>query len=58
MENFNGKFHDGCLNQHWFLGLTDARHEINQGRAHCNNPVRPHSLLDYLPPVTYDQRYA
>jgi len=25
IESFNGKLRDECLNQHWFLGLADAR---------------------------------
>ena len=55
IESFNGKFRDGCLNQHWFLSLTDARYEIDQWRTHYNH-VRPHSSLGYLPPVAYAQR--
>ncbi|WP_353846204.1 transposase [Halomonas sp.] len=50
VERFNGKFRDGCLNQYWFLGLPDARHEIDQWRAHYNH-VRPHRSLGYIPPV-------
>ncbi|MAY70083.1 MAG: IS3 family transposase [Halomonas sp.] len=57
IESFNGKFRDGCLNQHWFLSLADARHEIDQWRAHYNY-VRPHSSLGYMPPVAYAQRCA
>ncbi|QJQ95199.1 transposase family protein [Halomonas sp. PA5] len=30
IESFNGKFRDSCLNQHWFLSLADAGHEIGQ----------------------------
>lgn len=22
IESFNGKFHDECLNEHWFISLT------------------------------------
>ncbi|QOR37750.1 transposase [Billgrantia diversa] len=33
IESLNGKFRDGCLNQHWFLSLADARHEITQWRT-------------------------
>lgn len=40
IESFNGKFWDGCLNQHWFLSLAQARYEIDQWRAHFNH-VRP-----------------
>lgn len=27
-ESFNGKFHDECLNEHWFETLAQARSEI------------------------------
>lgn len=57
IESFNGKFRDSCLNQHWFLSLADARHEITQWRTHYNH-VRPHSSLGYLPPVVYAQQCA
>ncbi|MCP1366159.1 integrase core domain-containing protein, partial [Halomonas sp. BBD48] len=57
IESFNGKFRDGCLNQHWFLSLADARHEITQWRTHYNH-VRPHSSLGYLPPVAYAEQCA
>ncbi|WP_250148358.1 integrase core domain-containing protein [Halomonas jincaotanensis] len=57
IESFNDKFRDGCLNQHWFLSLTDARHEIDQWRAHYNH-VSPHSSLGYMPPIAYAQRCA
>ena len=32
VESFNGKFRDECLNQHWFVALDDARHEIEKWR--------------------------
>lgn len=57
VESFNGKFRDGCLNQHWFLNLRDARHLINQWRDHYNQ-VRPHSSLGYLPPAVYEKQAA
>ncbi|MBR9881987.1 MAG: transposase [Gammaproteobacteria bacterium] len=50
-------FPDSPNNQHWFLSLSDARHEINQWRTHYNH-VRPHSSLGYLAPVVYAQRCA
>jgi putative transposase len=30
VESFNGKFRDGCLNQHWFTDLPDAKQIIEQ----------------------------
>ncbi|WP_407650073.1 integrase core domain-containing protein [Halomonas rhizosphaerae] len=56
-DSFNGKFRDGCLNDHWFLSLADARYGIDQLRTHYNY-VRPHSSLGYIPPITYAQRCA
>ena len=29
VESFNGRFRDGCLNQHWFRDLADARLTID-----------------------------
>jgi putative transposase len=41
VESFNGRVQDGCLNQRWFLSLTDARRTMaafqqlyNHGRRH------------------------
>ena len=57
VESFNGKFRDGCLNQHWFLNLDDARDIIDQWRKHYNE-VRPHSSLGYVPPGIYEKQAA
>lgn len=57
VESFNGKFRDGCLNQHWFLNIEDARQIIDQWRKHYNQ-VRPHSSLGYLPPRVYEEQAA
>jgi len=57
VEFFNGKFRDGCLNQHWFLSLEDARQIIEQWRTHYNE-VRPHSSLGYQPPAVYEKQAA
>lgn len=57
IESFNGKFRDGCLNQHRFLSLPDARYEIDKWRARYNY-ARPRSPLGYIPPVAYVQRCA
>lgn len=54
IESFNGRFRDGCLNQHWFQNMKDARDIIAAWREHYNE-VRPHSSLDYLSPVEYEQ---
>lgn len=57
VESFNGKFRDGCLNQHWFKDLHEARHIINNWRKHYNE-VRPHSSLNYLPPAVFAEKAA
>lgn len=57
VESLNGKFRNECLNHHWFRTLDEARAEIATWRDHYNQ-VRPHSSLNYLPPVEYAQRAA
>jgi putative transposase len=54
VESFNGRFRDGCLNQHWFQTLADARATIAEWREHYNE-VRPHSALNYQSPVNYER---
>ncbi len=57
VESFNARFRDGCLNQHWFRDLDEARFEIDRWRQHYNE-VRPHSSLGYLPPAVYAKQAA
>ena len=52
IESFNGKFRNECLNQHWFMSMTEARQEIEAWRREYNE-VRPHSSLGYLPPAVF-----
>ena len=47
IENFNGKFRDECLNEHWFLNLKDAQDKIEAWRK-IYNKERPHSSLNDL----------
>jgi len=54
IESFNGKFRDGCLNQHWFRDLADAR-SINEDWRNHYNTTRPHSSLDYTPPAVFEE---
>lgn len=54
VESFNGRFRDGCLNQHWFRSLEDAREIIDVWREHYNQ-VRPHSALNYQSPAQFEQ---
>lgn len=57
VESFNGRFRDGCLNQHWFKDINDARAIINLWRKHYNQE-RPHSSLGYEPPEIYERKVA
>ncbi len=57
VESFNGRFREGCLNQHWFKDLADAQRIISDWRTHYNQ-VRPHSSLGYTPPATFEQQVA
>jgi putative transposase len=52
VESFNGKFRDACLNEHWFVDLSDARRTIEAWRVHYNT-VRPHSSLGFLTPKQF-----
>ena len=44
IESFNGRLRDECLNQHWFLGLADAKRIVADWRADYNHH-RPHTAL-------------
>ena len=57
VESFNGTIRDGCLNQHWFKSLNDARRIISAWIKHYNEE-RPHSSLGYLAPAEYAKRAA
>lgn len=52
VESANGKFRNECLNLHWFRTIEEARYEIDLWRNHYNHE-RPHSSLNYLPPVAF-----
>ena len=51
-ESFNGRLRDECLNANWFTSLNDARRKIETWRQDYNQQ-RPHSSLNYLPPVEF-----
>lgn len=57
VESLNGKFRNECLNRHWFRTMEEARAEIDLWREHYNH-VRPHSALNYVPPVEYAKKAA
>jgi putative transposase len=52
VESFNGTFREECLNEHWFLGLRDAKERIERWRRRYNEE-RPHSSLDGLTPIEF-----
>lgn len=56
-ESFHSRLRDECLNEHWFLGLTDAR-QIVEGWRQDDNRDRPHSALGYQSPTEFAQRVA
>jgi putative transposase len=53
-ESFHGRLRDECLNEHWFLGLGDARRIVETWRQDYNQ-VRPHSALSYQTPEAFRQ---
>ena len=52
IESFNGKLRAECLNQHWFMSLTDATQKIEAWRQDYNE-ARPHESLGYLAPSEF-----
>lgn len=54
IESFNGRLRDECLNQHWFLNLTDARSIILAWKEDYNRE-RPHSSLGYRTPQEFHE---
>jgi putative transposase len=56
IESFNGRFRDECLNEHWFIGVEDARRRIEAWRCEYNTE-RPHSSIDDLTPQEFAERY-
>ena len=52
VESFNGRFRDGCLNEHWFTTLQQAQELIEAWRQHYNCE-RPHSSLGYQTPESF-----
>ena len=56
VESFQGRLRDECLDRHWFVGLSDARHTVEAWRQDYNR-VRPHSALGYRPPAEFRQAF-
>jgi putative transposase len=57
IESFNGRLRDECLNEHWFLGLGDARRTVGAWRQDYNG-ARPHSALAYRTPEEFAAGHA
>jgi putative transposase len=51
-ESFHGRLRDECLNEHWFLGIGDARRIVEAWRQDYNQE-RPHSALGYRTPAEF-----
>lgn len=49
-ESFNGKLRDEVLNREIFYTVKEAQVLIEQWRQEYNT-IRPHSFLNYRPPV-------
>ena len=52
IESFNGKLRSECLNENWFLSLSDAQAKLTAWRRDYNES-RPHSALGNLAPSEY-----
>lgn len=52
VESFNGKLRDGCLNEHWFRSVSEARRIIESWRLSYNHN-RPHSALNDMTPAEF-----
>ena len=57
VESFNGRFRQECLNEHWFLSLTDARSKIDAWRRFYNEE-RPHSALQWQTPAEFARQHG
>ena len=56
IERFNGKFHDACLNEHWFLTLQEAQGVIEAWRQEYNEE-RTHSAIGDVTPMEFIQHH-
>lgn len=56
VESFHSRFRDECLNEHYFLGLQEAKDVIEMWRLEYNG-FRPHSALNYQTPKEFLERY-
>ena len=51
-ESFHARVRDECLNEHWFLGIGDARRIVEAWRQD-DHRERPHSALGYRTPAAF-----
>src|SRR5262249_46029767 len=54
-ESFNSIFRRECLNENWFIDMTDARQTIEAWR-HRYNDQRPHGSLGNQTPTEYSRQ--
>lgn len=40
IEAFNSRFRQACLNEHWFLSVTDAQEKADAWREHYRRTIR------------------
>ncbi len=52
VESFNGTFRNECLNEHWFLQVSEMRTTTEEWRDDYNH-CRPHSSLGNLAPAEF-----
>jgi len=52
VESFQGRLRDECLDRHWCVGLSDARHTVEAWRQDYN-AERPHSALGSRSPQEF-----
>ena len=57
IESFNGKLRDECLNEHWFVGLGEAR-ALTAAYGRQYNTDRPHSSLGNRTPEEFAVAWA
>jgi putative transposase len=55
VESFNAIMRNECLNEHWFLDLSDMRRSVEAWRHKYNN-LRPHGSLGKITPTEYSRR--
>jgi putative transposase len=59
VESVKDRFHDECLNEHWFSDITHARKTINDWRQGYNEcrAHRAHTALNYQTPSAFAARW-